>query len=158
MDTMIDFVTANAMWFIIGGVVIVMAIIGYFVDKSDFGRNKEEKEVKPKQEKVKKEKPVKKEKIKIENKGLNDLTQPTEVVENETPTQEVKEEDLFTPLSTEVNAELGKEEIDESLFAPLDTANTNISEEPIDLSKDNSINETNTTEEQPKTEEDVWKF
>ena len=35
-----EFVMDNYIWFIVGGIVILMAVIGYFADKSDFGRKK----------------------------------------------------------------------------------------------------------------------
>ncbi len=178
MDAFIEFVTANSMWFIIGGIVIVMAIIGYFVDKTDFGRKKEEKEPKePKEQKPKKEKKEKKQKVEIENKGLNDLTKPVEVEETkeETTTADVKDEDLFTPLSNEINAELGNEVVDESLFEPLTSEST--TEQPIDVTKQTSdvtpievpaentetpVETADSSVEQPteekKSEDDVWKF
>ena len=34
---MLDFIANNSVWFIIGGVLIVLVIIGYIVDKKGFG-------------------------------------------------------------------------------------------------------------------------
>ena len=62
-----DFIIENYVWFIVAFVVIVMAIIGYFADKTDFGRKIEKKE--------KKQNNKKNEKIKVEAKGINELTQ-----------------------------------------------------------------------------------
>ena len=39
MDFM-TFVTENYLWFIVGGIVILMIVIGYFAEKTNFGRNK----------------------------------------------------------------------------------------------------------------------
>ena len=33
-----DFIMDNYVWFIVIGVIIIMAIIGYIADKTDFGR------------------------------------------------------------------------------------------------------------------------
>ena len=33
-----DFIVDNYIWFIVIGVVILMAVIGYIADKTDFGR------------------------------------------------------------------------------------------------------------------------
>ena len=40
-----EFIMDNYIWFIVGGIVILMAVIGYFADKSDFGRKKNNEEV-----------------------------------------------------------------------------------------------------------------
>lgn len=44
-----DFLSEYYLWFLVGGIILVMALIGYIADKTDFGR----KEVTPKQKKVK---------------------------------------------------------------------------------------------------------
>lgn len=40
---MLDYIMDNYIWFIVIGVVLVMALIGYIADKTDFGRNRVEK-------------------------------------------------------------------------------------------------------------------
>ncbi len=64
-----EFIIDNLVWFIAGGVVILMTIIGYFAEKTDFGKNlssknnEDEESAEIKKEKhTKKEKPTKKEK------------------------------------------------------------------------------------------------
>lgn len=107
-----QFIMDNYIWFAVGGIVIIMAIIGYFADKTDFGRNNEEKAPK-----VKKEKKPKKEKetnesnkIEVDAKGIGDLTQSMADMPVEQSTDTV-----YTPLeSTETT-----EEVDASLFEPL---------------------------------------
>lgn len=50
-----DFIIDNYVWFIVGGVLLIMAVIGYFAEKTNFGRNEFERKVKrvPKEKKVK---------------------------------------------------------------------------------------------------------
>ncbi len=40
-EVMLEFITDNVIWFIVGGVIIVMAIIGYFAEKNVFNVEKE---------------------------------------------------------------------------------------------------------------------
>lgn len=113
-----QFIMDNYIWFAVGGIVIIMAIIGYFADKTDFGRNKEEKPPKVKKEKKpKKEKKVEEpQKIEVDAKGINELTQSM----IETPTEETKEEamdDLYAPLESTESQDV---EVDASLYAPLE--------------------------------------
>lgn len=44
MDKIIEFIISNYVWFIVIAVIIIMAIIGYIADKTEFGKNKEKKE------------------------------------------------------------------------------------------------------------------
>jgi len=110
-----QFIMDNYVWFAVGGIVIIMAIIGYFADKTDFGRKVEEKkEPKIKKEKKpKKEKSVKEpEKIEVEAKGIDELTKSmaeTTKEEENTPVTD----DLYAPL------EATEEELDPTLFEPL---------------------------------------
>lgn len=95
-----QFIMDNYIWFAVGGIVLIMAIIGYIADKTDFGRKTEEK--------VKKEKKPKKEKVveeptKVAAQGINDLAQT--MIED-------KEEDNVSLENTEI-------EVDPSLYEPL---------------------------------------
>ena len=47
---MIDFITNNSIWFITGGVLILLVIIGYYADKKGFGAKKEEPKEEVKEE------------------------------------------------------------------------------------------------------------
>ena len=52
-----DFIVDNYVWFIVVGIIILMAVIGYIADKTDFGRKGKEEATKEKKvEKPKKEK------------------------------------------------------------------------------------------------------
>lgn len=54
----LDFIADNYVWFIAGGVILLMTIIGYIAEKTDFGKKKNGKTDadKPKKEKKKKNK------------------------------------------------------------------------------------------------------
>ena len=176
-----DFISNNFVWFIVAGIIILMAIIGYIADKTDFGRkvNENAKEEK-KDKKQKKEKKIKQknEKDKTEVKENTELTK-----ESETNKEKVKEVDK--PIQTEnenskpdanelkitepqKDNQINNENIDQSLFAPL---TDNVSEvipqtnevaentelknvEPAKLEDDTKENNI-----QPVAEdEDIWKF
>lgn len=51
MDIYVDFFVDNWLWFLVGGIVLLMTLIGYIAEKTDFGRKEVEKKVKPKKEK-----------------------------------------------------------------------------------------------------------
>ena len=162
-----DFIVDNYIWFIVIGVVILMAVIGYIADKTDFGRRGKNGYAveQPKKEKKKKESKPKENKIKIEAKGINELSQ--KVAE----TNMKKEEKLDNNVNTNTaNLEqpVNNENIDQSLFAPLtdEKPNEQIQEEstsnneelkniePVKL--ENPIPENSS---QPVAEdEDIWKF
>ena len=158
-----DFIVDNYVWFIVVGIIILMAVIGYIADKTDFGRKGKEEDTKEKKvEKPKKEKKVK-EKIKVEAKGINELTQ--EVTENnKVDVQESNDLNVVEPVQ---NVQVNNENIDQSLFAPLtDNVNEVIPQnnevtenaelkniEPAKL--ENPIQENNQTVAE---EEDIWKF
>ena len=51
-----DFMTENYIWFTVGGVVIIMALIGFVAEKTDFGRkNRQDKKEKVSKKEVKEE-------------------------------------------------------------------------------------------------------
>lgn len=162
-----DFIVDNYVWFIVVGIIILMAVIGYIADKTDFGRKGKDEDTKEKKvEKPKKEKKVKekKEKIKVEAKGINELTQ--EVAENnKVDVQESNDLNVVEPVQ---NVQVNNENIDQSLFAPLtDNVNEVIPQnnevventelknvEPAKL--ENPIQENNN--QTVAEDEDIWKF
>lgn len=162
-----DFIVDNYVWFIVVGIIILMAVIGYIADKTDFGRKGKDEDTKEKKvEKPKKEKKVKekKEKIKVEAKGINELTQ--EVAENnKVDVQESADLNVVEPVQ---NVQVNNENIDQSLFAPLtDNVNevipqNNESVENIELKNvepaklENPIQENNN--QTVAEDEDIWKF
>lgn len=157
------FIIENYVWFIVAFVVIVMAIIGYFADKTDFGRKIEKKE--------KKQNNKKNEKIKVEAKGINELTQniaesnkdiaSTNQGENIVNIDQIKEQEKLDPMP------IDNENIDQSLFAPLtDTPSkeqtNDVVNSPVELKNiepTNINNEViNNNEKNVSEDEDIWKF
>lgn len=158
-----NFIIENYVWFIVAFVVIVMAIIGYFADKTDFGRKIEKKE--------KKQNNKKNEKIKVEAKGINELTQniaesnkdiaSTNQGENIVNIDQIKEQEKLDPMP------IDNENIDQSLFAPLtDTPSkeqtNDVVNSPVELKNiepTNINNEViNNNEKNVSEDEDIWKF
>ena len=158
-----DFIIENYVWFIVAFVVIVMAIIGYFADKTDFGSKIEKKE--------KKQNNKKNEKIKVEAKGINELTQniaennkdavSTNQDENIVNIDQIKEQEKLDPMP------IDNENIDQSLFAPLTdtTSKEQINDavnSPVELKniEPTNINNEgiNNNEKNVSEDEDIWKF
>ena len=141
-----DFIADNYVWFIIVGIIILMAVIGYFADKTDFGRKvkteKPEKNVekikKKKNKKEKKEKDKKPNKIEVDAKGINELSK--DVAEKNALVQENNvldnnnDEVSFVPPATDdiptdnqqFSAPTANEAVDQSLFAPLTDQNNTV--------------------------------
>lgn len=148
---MVEFITDNYLWFIIGGVILVMALIGYIAEKTNFGRgyDGEEREKEPekiKREKPKREKPerrkkekLKKEKVKKEKapivpivEDLND--QPKDnVVKGGTDDFKILEPDVSPEelLEQELSNESLSDMID--LNQPINDVVNNINEQPNDI-------------------------
>ena len=149
-----DFITDNYIWFIVGGVVILMAIIGYIADKTDFGRKwKTEKVVEKKKKKNKESKPTK---IEVDAKGINELSQDVAEKNFKNSENEVNNDVTFTPPLTDdvqptVNdqqftAPIANETVDQSLFAPL----TEQSDQAVNndtTTNDNSVAQNDTVSE-----------
>lgn len=139
-----EFIEENYIWLIIIAVIVVMTIIGYIADKTDFGKNKTEK---VKKEKTKKEKKSKKEKQK--------------------ETEKLNEEEMELPI------ELPKDDIDIAEDFPIDLDEENIepafNTDEMDLEKQNiepQVDETSnneieepiyaeSTSEEPSVEEPI---
>ena len=134
-----DFIANNYVWLIVVGIIILMAVIGYFADKTDFGRKvkteKTEKNVeKIEKKKNKKEKDKKPNKIVVDAKGINELSK--EAAEKNALVQENNSLDnnnevSFVPPATDniptdnqqFSAPTVNEAVDQSLFAPLTDQN-----------------------------------
>lgn len=153
-----EFIIDNQMWFIIGGVVLLMAFIGFIAEKTDFGRKEFEKKLKPVKEKKIKPEKVKEEKVieeimPIQTEELIPV-QNDEVFEElfEEPTLEVieekeelsdsldnnwgevfpteTEEDLSVPLVVEEDLS-ESEVIEEDLMVPLEESDKVDNQEPV---------------------------
>ena len=173
---MLEFIANNSVWFIIGFVLIVLVIIGYYVDKRGFGIKTTyielEKDLeKPKEETKKKSK-----------KEIIDMDIPfvshkkTKFDDEQNEEKEVKEEkeekeDMFINLDEtpaqpiEDNTNVEKEETVEDLSVPFGDVNeqpNEVKEETVDIPEENvQVVEENVEQEKPeeKSEEtDVWNF
>ena len=159
-----DFIIENYVWFIVVGVIILMAIIGYIADKTDFGRQISF----TKKEKPKKEKKVK-EKIKVEAKGIKELTNQN-ISNNQEKDIPIEKDEIENTKDTSKNndVKIENENIDQALFAPLTTENVGeiIPEQKDDNVELKSIEPTNLENpivenkntQQVSEEEDIWKF
>ena len=151
MDLVIDFVVENYIWFIVGVIVLLMIIIGFIAEKTDFGR-------KPFSDK-KKEKVEKKEESEdsmieeVKNNEANSYDEPVgedindaidipevsdepETTDEKTNNISVEDVDSDTGNSEDLNTPFGDQEVVEA-----------VDEEPI-----------STNEEETTSEDDVWKF
>lgn len=148
-----DFIMNNYMWFLIGAIVIVMIIIGYIAEKTDFG-HKEVKKVEKKSKKQEKEL----KKLKNTNLKLNDVVytenkENTEVLDVDASNQLTNniEEDLTVPLSGVKEEKLNI--IEEDLTVPLNNKTIEDLSVPLNASSNNQ----EVKNEQVK-EEDIWNF
>ena len=165
-----EFIMDNYIWFIVGGIVILMAVIGYFADKSDFGRKKNNEEVveKPKKEKKVKNKEEKPTKIEVDAKGIGELSQS--VIENnlkeESNTDSIKENNenidqaLFAPLENSSQEAKGQNDnsngIDEVIENHQNDPNAVANLTPIERT---TLQVTNDCNNQTNSDEDdIWKF
>lgn len=167
------FIQENFVWIVIGVIVILMAIVGYIADKTDFGRKTFDK-------KVKETKPKEEPKVEIE-----------EEVEERIPEADSFEEEVSLanafneiPEETSEKTEESNEEIDPSLFEPLpdiDMNNYEIGSDlpEVEVTSLNEIESGNENEEkkeseviteseekkeveevstEQQTDDDIWKF
>ena len=114
----IDFILENYIWFLVAFIVIVMTIIGYYAEQTEFGRKVLGSEPKPKSEKKKKKK------------NRKDLLEEIMEEQNAEPNQDNREDLVKT--ETTPKTEIKKEEnasmkvnptennhVEEDLYAPL---------------------------------------
>lgn len=147
-----DFLIDNYLWFIIGGIVLIMIVIGYFAEKTDFGRkpfdgnNNDNENNKQSEENINL--------AEIENKRINDVLGQTNknVAEDELvePISNESTEDNFEDVEILPNLDLEKPELDVSPTNALEEIETNDVETPDIpeiIEEDDDINE-----------DDVWKF
>ena len=147
-----DFIVDNYVWAIVIVVVVLMAIVGYIADKTDFGRKEFEKKMvsdKPKKvEKPKKEKKNKKKKEVVEELPVVGEVQTDEITNEDVAQKETPETDLlFDNLNGENFIEgenVDSQEVEENI--ELENVNT------FDLNEDTNMSfndEVSTGEEEP---------
>ncbi|MDD3392873.1 MAG: hypothetical protein PHE54_04965 [Bacilli bacterium] len=138
-----EFIIDNIVWFIIGFVVILMTIIGYIADKTNFG--KEKFIVKTTLNKSEKEKKIK------DNKKEDKKAKETIIKEDKKNDKEVIEENLNIPFGDKAENPVVEEAIkEEDLTVPLD-------DEKIEIKNDLPLPEIDTLNDKID-EDDVWKF
>lgn len=158
-----EFVVNNYLWFLIGGIVLLMIIIGYFAEKTNFGKiplNSKKKQLDTKEEDVVTVSTEPKEEIKLDKIGIADALAPeenlnvSEKVEEPIVENNVLEEDLNVPFG---DANIGEPEETPSIVEPKEDLSISsvipgveeVSEIP-EVIDNNSITD--------ESEDDVWKF
>lgn len=151
MDLVIDFVVENYIWFIVGVIVLLMIIIGFIAEKTDFGRKPFSDKKKEKVEKKEESEDSMIEEVKNNEansydepvvEDINDAIDIPEVSDEPETTDEkinnisVEDVDSDTGNSEDLNTPFGDQEVVEA-----------VDEEPIP-----------TNEEETTSEDDVWKF
>ena len=137
-----QFVTGNYIWFLIIGIVILMVVIGYIAEKTDFGHKdvgKKEKKDKKKEKELKK---LAKSNLKLNDVVYSDKKDEVEVIEDNPV------ENLSEPLSGV------KEGPVEDLTVPLNSEVSELPKEPENV----EIEETSKDNEEVKSSDDIWKF
>ena len=120
-----EFIIDNLVWFIVGGVVILMTIIGYFAEKTDFGKNlssknnEDEELVEPKKEKHAK-------KIKPTKKGKEaDLVDKKEEILQSQPVEEQLSSELPIPVINAAPVALEEQNVEPVAIEPIETTVVN---------------------------------
>lgn len=147
-----DFVIDNYLWFIIGGIVLIMIIIGYFAEKTNFGKkpltkNKAEEQIMETEVSEKKEEPTITE---VQNEKIADVL--------DTPV----EEDLTVPMDSEfLNVDIPEETESLSEFElPEEDLNVPFGDDQkqSDSQKNEISDVAEVVENSEPDEDDVWKF
>lgn len=125
-----EFIVDNIVWFIVGGVVILMTIVGYLAEKTDFASKKYHKNIEQKKEKsVIEEKTVEPDSTVLENQD--------KIIEDKV------QEEILAPLESIKGDNKQIEDIPSELFVPI---------EKTDLETNASIGVNNQLENMSKTE------
>lgn len=170
-----QFVSENYVWFIIALVVIIMTIIGYIAEKTDFGHKKVEVKEKKSKNRIDE---IKNSNLKLNEAVYNNVVEPVSSKENleireENINNEPKEVDIFDFNEPKVEEkELSKEEI-EALSVPIEAVNLNtdnkeIENEPkkqdnnakeeLPIMEENNGNDEPVVEHEIVSDDDIWKF
>lgn len=150
-----EFVVDNYLWFLIGGIVLLMIIIGYFAEKTNFGKlplNNKKKQEEKTEEQATPEEPE----IKLDEIGIADALAPEE---NLNVFDEVEEAVSDNNVGEDLNVPFG--DVEAPTSEELDSSSETI-EEVAAISKVPNVpeavepnKETAITDE---AEDDVWKF
>ncbi|MBR6690214.1 MAG: hypothetical protein IKL65_02665 [Bacilli bacterium] len=172
MEKIVEFIMLNYTWIVAGLIIILLAIIGSYADKTNFGQGKPKEEIKKEDTKIEKEElqtinevienqaevPIKEKTI-----DQNQIPEPQETFTQENNIETNSEPSLdssFEKFDKEFNELLPKKEIiDDELLEEIDS---------LSLDKTQKLNLTDIPDlddvELPKIksmepeEEDIWKF
>lgn len=121
MNNIVDFIVNNYIWFIVGGIVVILTIIGYFAEKSDFLAKKRVVS----QEDSKESAPVTVDENK-EGRGLRDI------VNSHKDKEEKVEENVIAPLTdTPTPVDTPVSDVPQELFAPINAASVPVAGTPV---------------------------
>lgn len=156
----LDFVIENYVWFLVGGIVLLMTLIGYFAEKTQFGKKKSKK-----QEKIVEKAPVKSVEIPSVQEQPEELLFEQDMPVQDAEVEMVEEEPMEDLDAIEIQEPEEKEEIEEEipeeLYAGLDgTPNTYKSEketEDLDMDLPN-IEDLKTDIDDTSSDDDIWRF
>ena len=158
MKVVMDFIADNCLWFIIGGVLLIMGVIGYIAEKTDFGKKTKILEIQRVVPETIEKAPEKVVTLEVKPEEPVVFNEPISIVEESTPN------------SLEINVDT-KEEIEPIIEEPIEVAeepilklepvketiNPVITEEKIIKPALPSIEELEQNADED-SEEDVWKF
>lgn len=115
-----QFITDNYIWFFVAGIIILMTVIGYIAEKTDFG-HKEVKKTESKEKKLKKDvKEMEQSNLKLNDVVYSENTKDVEIID----VNKVEEVDAFafndlTNVPKEENLNVSLNGVEEDLTVPL---------------------------------------
>ncbi len=111
----LDFVIENYIWFIVGGVVLIMVVIGYFAEKTNFGKPENKERPKKHKEEAKSKKGKKREET------VDVVSEiPETIAEEEIPEQTILEEPMENLENVDIEAPMSNEDVIEEPMADLE--------------------------------------
>lgn len=116
-----EFITNNYVWFIVGVVILLMTLVGYVAERTDFGHRKVDEIVdkkKKKQERIKKDK----EKLKNSSLKLNDVVYENGKAEEKKETNPIDDwaSPFDNPVQENTTGGLSNDTVTEDLTVPLE--------------------------------------
>lgn len=149
-----DFVIDNYLWFIIGAIVLLMIIIGYFAEKTNFGKiplnsNKEKKEKTIEEDST----PVEPDMTSLENVGIADAVAPEEPI-NVSDVKDSVSEDVMP--EEDLNVPFGDAKVEEPAKEVASTPE--VAEKLPDVPEVPEAKKDEDTGMSDESEDDVWKF
>ena len=153
----IEFFVDNWLWFLVAGIVLLMTLIGYIAEKTDFGRKEIEKKEKPKKEEIKEQVvEVEKQEVVEPEVQISLATPIEEQTTQENLTMEEVPEELMVPFGDvtfdNLNNNVDTLEVPNEVASPVEELKMDDIQTP-ELPDLNSVVEDTDTDT-----DDVWKF